>query len=299
VSDLPPSPRKAYFTSPHHATIALAALGAAVFFTGLPLVGVAGGVAYVLSWVYVPDFGFFRRWMDQKNEEAKRAAAGLELQDFAKQRDALVSELNAERRRRNEAFGQTYATIAPAGDPRVGKLEEMHWTYLRLLSIEQSLDRFLEGERRDDVPTLLELAKDEVKDLENEVAGMKNEHDPLEEGRQRLLDSRRSRLDVLKKRNERIEQAEINLRLSGSELERLEEQMKLLRADAIAAKNAGNLSTRIDSTFDHLAQTNRWLSEMDQFRDLLGALPDGGMRAASSGISQSPQRPQRQTERER
>lgn len=267
--------------------------------TGEPLGLIAGAVAYVLSWIYVPDFGFFRGWMDKKSEEAKLAAAGLELQDFAKQRDTLVGELNSDRRRRNDAFRQTYSTIAPAGDPRVSKLEEMHWTYLRLLSIEQSLDRFLEGERRDDVPTLLQLAEEEVQELEREVSEMKKEHDPLQEGRERLLDSRRSRLEVLKKRNERIEQAEINLRLSGSELERLEEQIKLLRADAVAAKNAGNLSTRIDSTFDHLAQTNRWLSEMDQFRDLLGALPDGGMRAAPSGISQPPQNRPRQTERER
>jgi hypothetical protein len=41
------------------------------------------------------------------------------------------------------------------------------------------------------------------------------------------------------------------------------------------------MSSRIDATFEHLAQTNRWLAEMDQFRDQLGALPEGGMGVVS------------------
>ena len=34
------------------------------------------------------------------------------------------------------------------------------WTFLRLLTIEQSLELFLETERKDDVPGAAELAKD-------------------------------------------------------------------------------------------------------------------------------------------
>jgi hypothetical protein len=99
--------------------------------------------------------------------------------------------------------------------------------------------------------------------------------------REKLLESRRGRLDVLRQRAQRIEEAQGNLELASAELERLAEQAKLIRADAVAAKGAGSISARMDATFEHLAQTNRWLSEMDQFRDQLGDLPEGGMGVIS------------------
>jgi len=86
---------------------------------------------------------------------------------------------------------------------------------------------------------------------------------------------------VLRQRATRIEEAHANAQLATSELERLAEQSKLIRADAVAAKGASTISSRIDATFEHLAQTNRWLSEMDQFRDQLGDMPEGGMGVVS------------------
>jgi hypothetical protein len=38
-------------------------------------------------------------------------------------------------------------------------------------------------------------------------------------------------------------------------------------------KNTGALTERIDATVEHLDQTNKWLSEMDDFKDLVGDLP--------------------------
>jgi len=63
-----------------------------------------------------------------------------------------------------------------------------------------------------------------------------------------------------------------------SEEERLEQQVKLIRADAIATKNADTLSARIDATVEHLDQTNKWLSEMGDFRDMVGEMPDSPKR---------------------
>ena len=51
------------------------------------------------------------------------------------------------------------------------------------------------------------------------------------------------------------------------------EQIKLIRADAVAAKNAETLTARIDATVEHLDQTNKWISEMDEFKDLVGDMP--------------------------
>jgi hypothetical protein len=93
------------------------------------------------------------------------------------------------------------------------------------------------------------------------------------DNKQRLLESRRDRLDVLRKRAERVTEAEGNLELVVSEQERLSEQIKLIRADAVATKSASAVSARIDASVEHLNETNKWLSEMDQFRELAGDLP--------------------------
>jgi hypothetical protein len=83
---------------------------------------------------------------------------------------------------------------------------------------------------------------------------------------------------VLHKRQERIQQAQSNLELVMSEEDRLEQQVKLIRADAMASKNADTLSARIDATVEHLDQTNKWLSEMSDFRDMVGEMPDSSRR---------------------
>ena len=71
----------------------------------------------------------------------------------------------------------------------------------------------------------------------------------------------------------RTEQTRANLAVVQSEQERLEEQIKLIRADAVASRNTATLTARIDSTVEHLHQTNKWLSEMDEFKDLTGDIP--------------------------
>jgi len=148
------------------------------------------------------------------------------------------------------------------------------WTYLRLLGIEQSLEQFLETEQREDVPALVKAAEAEAARLNAEVEALKAKgSDPTLETKQRFLGSRLERLDVLRKRQQRTTQAQANLQLVVSEQDRLDQQIKLIRADAVATKNAESLTARIDATVEHLDQTNKWLSELDDFKDLVGDMP--------------------------
>ncbi len=296
---MPETPRQAFFTSPHHAALAASTIGVG-FATGEPLGLIIGAAAYVVGWIYLPDFGFFTRWRERKAAAAIEKERMAELGEFAVQRDAILRGLTESRRKQHAGFVNTCQQIAagPSGfDPRSSKLEEMQWTYLRLLTIEQTLEVFLEGERRDGVPILLDEAEDEVAAMEKQIASQQG---TIPGARERLLESRRSRLEVLRQRAHRIEEASANAQLASAELERLDEQAKLIRADAVASKNAGTLSDRIDATFEHLAQTNRWLSEMDQFRDQLGSLPEGGM-GVMSPLANAPtnlsQRPPQQKQR--
>ena len=279
-----------FLKSPHHATLGLLTLGVG-FMSGMLLPLIAGATVYTLGWIYLPDLPFFRRWVDRHHESSRRAAEMQKVADFVQRRESLVSCLSPNRRERYRRLSQVCKDIETASsdsalasadsttDPRLRKLDELMWTFLRLLGIEESLERFLDTERREDIPAMLKDADAEAARLTKEVDALKDKGDNgAFETKQRYLNSRMERLDVLRKRQQRIEQAESNLQLVVSEQERLEQQIKLIRADAVATKNAETLTARIDATVEHLDQTNKWLSEMDEFKDLVGDMPNTELR---------------------
>ena len=284
-----PNYRRAFLESPQHAALGLLTLGLG-FLSASPLGLVAGATAYVLGWIYLPDMPFFRRTVDRRQEEARSAAARVLLAEFLKRRDGLLNALSSSRRGRYDALAAVCRGIEaasadssltpadPAADPRLRKLDELMWTYLRLLTIGESLERFLEAERREDLPGVVHEAELEAARLAKEVESLKQSGAAAADARQRLLGSRLERLDVLRKRLQRVEQAQQSLDLVVSEQERLDQQIKLIRADAVATKNADALTARIDATVEHLDQTNRWLAELDEFKDVVGELPATDLR---------------------
>jgi hypothetical protein len=234
---------------------------------------------------------FFRHWVDRRHEAVKRAEEMQKVAEFVQRREALVASLSPERRERYQILARVcrdietasadnlLASADPSTDPRLRKLDELMWTFLRLLGIEESLERFLETERSENVPGLLKDAEAEATRLTAEVDALKAKgNKDILDSKQRYLGSRLERLEVLRKRCQRSEQAESNLALAVSEQERLDQQIKLIRADAVATKNAETLTARIDATVEHLDQTNKWLSELDEFKDLVGDLPNTELR---------------------
>jgi DNA repair exonuclease SbcCD ATPase subunit len=290
MDDQAPNYRGEFLKSPHHAVLGLLTLGTG-FMSGLLLPLIAGATCYALGWIYLPDLPFFRRWVDRRNDAGKRARELQKVNEFIQRRDALVASLSPERRTRYIRLSQVcrdietasadnlLASADPSTDPRLRKLDELMWTFLRLLGIEESLEQFLETERRENVPALLKSAEAEAGRLNSEVEALKAKgNSAVLDARQRFLGSRMERLEVLRKRQQRSEQAESNLQLVVSEQERLDQQIKLIRADAVATKNAETLTARIDATVEHLDQTNKWLSEMDEFKDLVGDMPATELR---------------------
>jgi hypothetical protein len=245
--------------------LAVATLGAG-FVSAEPLYLIAGAAAYVVGWVFVPDLPLFRRYLERKGAAAQAVAEKGEVAQFQARRDALIAGLTPVRRERYFDLAQVCrdieaATVEQPDDPRLRKIEELMWTFLRLLTIEESLAEFLDSEARDDVPAQLAAARDEVARLEARGAD------------DRLLASRREVAETLAKRADRLATAQSNLALVVSEQERLDQQIKLIRADSVATRNAAALSARIDATVEHLEHTNQWLAQMDQFRDLVADVP--------------------------
>jgi len=287
----PPNYHAEFLKSPHHVVLGVLTVGLGLMSAAiLPLI--AGVTLYALGWIYLPDMPFFRKWVNRRNEAGQRAEEAAKLNQFIIRRESLLRSLLPERRGRysrlvqvchdieNAGSDSLIASSDPGGDPRLRKLDELMWTYLRLLSIEQSLEQFLQTEKSDDVPSLL-------KDAEAEVARLSADYDALKakggdaaslDSKQRYLGSRLERLEVLRKRTQRAQQAQSNLELVVSEQDRLDQQIKLLRADAVATKNAETLTARIDATVEHLDQTNKWLSELDEFKDLAGDMPATDLR---------------------
>jgi len=290
MDDAAPNYHREFLKSPQHAILGVLTLGAG-FMSGMALPLIGGATLYTLGWIYLPDLPFFRRWVDRRSESAKRETELQKVAEFVQRRQALVGSLSQDRRGRYTRLAQVcrdietasadnlLASADPATDPRLRKLDELMWTFLRLLGIEQSLEQFLETERREDVPALLKDAEAEAARLKSEIDGLKAKANAGSlDARQRYFDSRQERLEVLRKRQQRIQQADENLALVVSEQDRLEQQVKLIRADAVATKNAETLTARIDATVEHLDQTNKWLSELDQFKDLVGDMPSTELR---------------------
>lgn len=303
MEEQPPNYHREFFKSPHHAALGLLTLG--LGFISAQFLGLIVGVtAYVLGWIYLPDMPFFRRWVDKRTDAAKRQQEAQKVAEFVQRRDNLLRSLSPERRERYAVLSKVcrdietatadnmLASADPSIDPRLRKLDELMWTCLRLLGIEQSLEQFLETERRENVPAMLKDAEEETTRLKAEIDALKAKGgNGTLETKQRYLGSRVERLEVLRKRQQRTEQAEANLALVVSEQDRLEQQIKLIRADAVATKNAETLTARIDATVEHLDQTNKWLSELDEFKDLVGDMPSTELRVGYQATAPAPPLP--------
>lgn len=298
--------RRAFWTSRHHAWLGLFTLGLG-FATGEPLGLIAGAVAYVLGVIFLPDAAFFRRAIDAHENLTRDTAAAAQLAAFQEQQQKILAGLSHGRRQRYEHLVAVCTDIenasaeATAGasaalnvTTRRQKLAELTWTYLRMLSVEQSLEVYLETERREQVPAAVRTLDAETKTLAVEIATLKAaaSHSATLAGKERLLTSRLERLDALQQRLRRIEQAQSNHDLLRSEQERLVEQVKLIRADAIASKNADTLTSRIDLSIEHLASTNQWISELAEFKDLTSQMPPVAATPAAAAGSRPPRQPQ-------
>jgi hypothetical protein len=300
MADETPNYRREFAGSAFHLWWGLATVGAG-FISATPLGLILGLAVYGLGWIYLPDLPLFHRFVDRRLEAARRAAMEKAAADFIRRRDAQIESLTLHRRTRYKDLALVCESIAVATmentpNPtdaalatRLRKLEELMWTFLRMLGIEQGLELFLETESKDDVTRLTREAEAECNRLGAEIdqlkaAGQKT----VAETRQRLLSSRLERLDVLRKRLQRAQQARETLDLVVAEQDRLTQQIKLIRADAVATRNAEALTARIDATVEHLDQTNRWLAEINEFKDVVGDMPPPETRIGFGTLSTPP-----------
>lgn len=283
---------KKFLKSPHHLWLLGLTIGIGIL-SAQPLVMLAGVALYAVGWVYLPDLGIFQHWVGRNMDRIASAKSQAQIQAFRDRRQSLIASLSPQRMRRyldlagvcqdiEKATVEGAASPATDADPRLRKLDELMWTFLRLLVMEGSLESFLATESAEQLPVDIQSSQAEITAMEADIktATGKGENPA---GKLRLLDSKKERLTVLSKRQDRVSEAQENVTLVKAEQDRLVEQIKLLRADAIAARNADTLTARIDATVEHLTETNKLFSEMDQFKDLVADdMPQTGERLGFS-----------------
>jgi hypothetical protein len=204
----PTNYRHAFWKSKQYAWLALSTIGLG-FAGGEPLGLLIGVTLYALEIVFVPDLGIFRRVIDARDKASRQSDATIQLAAFQRPQARLSTSLSAARRERYGELVVICSDIEAAVQPttaggldqgaRHQRFEEIVWTYLRLLAVEQSLDDYLQIESKEQVPVQLDTLETDVQQRAVEVRTLKivTPRPAFVDDKERLLTFRLARLEAL------------------------------------------------------------------------------------------------------
>jgi hypothetical protein len=139
-------------------------------------------------------------------------------------------------------------------------LGRLLWVYLRLLATRQAINRTIKSQEEN---------ADGSGDLEGRIAQLKSKLDgPLSE---ELHKSLSSQMEILQQRLERRGEATEKLAFLDAELIRIQEQIELVREQAVLAADSEAISQRIDQVTTTLDHTAQWVSDQQK---IYGAVED-------------------------
>jgi hypothetical protein len=197
--------------------------------------------------------------------------------------DALVDQLGREAQSRYRALEKRCRAIldeegaeaVPSGVEVQGEgLGKLLWLYLRLLLTRQAIDRVIVQSA---------VSGEEGSRLEERIRGLERQLAagvPGEELRRSLT----GQIEILKQRLEKRTEAREKLEFLDAELTRLQEQVELIREQAVLSTDPRLVSERIDRITATLDGTSQWIREQQQIygaaEDLLAEPPPLGMKTA-------------------
>jgi hypothetical protein len=229
---------------------------------GFWLLGAAAEIAYLMLVSTNPRF--------QKLVEGERLLAAKEGYEARVQR-ALERLQPASRERYHRLLDQGRKILGLADvleeddltslrTLRGGGLNQLLWIFLRLLTSREVLDD--------------SLSRVDRKALEAEIAGLEKRLAGADAESQ-LARSLAGTLDIQRRRLDNHERAHQSLAVVDAELERIEQQVVLLREETAVAGKAEMLSNRLDAVTNTMAETNRWMEQNAELFGRLGADPLG------------------------
>jgi hypothetical protein len=147
---------------------------------------------------------------------------------------------------------------------RSGGLNQLLWIFLRLLTSREVLAD--------------NLARVDESALEAEIANLEKRIGEAGAESQ-LARALSGTLDIQRRRLANYERANESMLVVEAELERIEQQIVLLREEAAVSGKAEILSNRLDAVTSTMSETNRWMEQNAELFGELGADPLGTVPA--------------------
>ena len=208
------------------------------------------------------------------NKRFQRYVAGagmVEAQQETQQKlGAILNSLTPTLQQRYRALEKRCKAILAQQHPERGLDDDVRaqgeglgrllWIYLQLLTTYQSFARLL-GEMIN--------AEREREPVEERIARLELQ---LEKGAlgEELRSSLTSQLEILKQRQASQREAREKIAFLDAELTRIEEQVELVREQAVLSSDPSAVSARIDEIGSTLAGTNQWIRDQKQVEDRIG-----------------------------
>jgi hypothetical protein len=222
---------------------------------GLWAVGAGLELAYLVT---LAGSKRFQRTVDAKQMRQSVAGSAAKLQQ-------LLNQLGAAERQRYAALESRCRTVieqqhpgaAAAGDVQLqGEgLGRLLWIYLRLLASRSAFVRLLQESAR------LEPG---AEPLERKIQRIRRTLDEPPPESEELRKSLLSQVEILQQRLNTQREAADKLAYLDAELTRIEQQVELIREQAVVSTDPAALSRRIDQVAATLSGTSQWIKDQQQ-----------------------------------
>jgi hypothetical protein len=191
-------------------------------------------------------------------------ATHLRSSDWSVRYESLVSRLDDSARRSHEAIERQATELSDilarsgANPSQVADVRQMVWLHLKLLAARAAFIQVIGAAAR------------ERQDLDEQASRLtaRIEHDGTDAELRRSLEQQRG---VIESRRAAHADAERRRELVDAELERLRQQIALVREQALLATDEGTVAPSLDALAASLNEANKWLKDQ---RELFAGLDD-------------------------
>ena len=205
----------------------------------------------------------FRRLVDASQKMQTR-------QQWQTKINALIQQLSGEDQQRYRALEVRCWTLleqqhalqhsSPGLQAQGEGLGRLLWVYLRLLATRQSINRILRNPVG--APTESGGLEERISNLQSRLKGELSEE---------LRKSLTGQIEILQQRMDKRREAKEKLAFLDAELTRIQEQVELVREQAVINADPETLSKRIDEVTATLGGTTQWISDQQK---IYGAVED-------------------------
>lgn len=232
---------------------------------GLVAFGLLGALLHPGFWLIGAGLEGLYLWTLSRNARFRKTVdAGNSPGDWELRYAALSTNLDAEARTRQAAIEQQASEIAEllqrigSSEAQIGDVRQMAWLHLKLLAARASLQQVV-------VAALGE--SDSLADQEQRIDQRLGRGDADDDLRRSL----EQQLEVIRSRRAAHADGARRRELIDAELERLRQQVALVREQALLAADEQGAAQSLDALSASLNEANRWLKDQ---RELFAGIDD-------------------------